>query len=109
MIASLQTWIGRTVILIGILITGIGVYAFLRLKSFYARLVITSKVEAMGFTTVVIGAMILAGFGLAAVKLAVILFFELLTVAVSAHAIARSAWNSGYVLPPARPPEPSDD
>ncbi len=105
----IQQWAGQTLILLGILFTGIGVYAFLRLKSFYARLVITSKVEAMGFTTVVLGAMVLAGADIGTLKLAIILFFELLTVAVSAHAVARSAWKSGYHLPPVRRPERPHD
>ena len=92
----MQQLIGQTIILVGLLITGFGVYTVLRLNSFYARMVVTSKVEAMGFVTVVIGAMVLNGVSAATAKLAVILLFELLTVAVSAHAIARSAWVSGY-------------
>lgn len=87
---------GQAVILLGLLITGFGVYTVLRLDSFYARMVVTSKVEAMGFVTVVIGAMIVSGLSAATLKLATILVFELLTVSVSAHAIARSAWVSGY-------------
>lgn len=87
---------GQAVILLGLLITGFGVYTVLVLDSFYARMVVTSKVEAMGFVTVVIGAMIISGPSAATLKLATILVFELLTVSVSAHAIARSAWVSGY-------------
>lgn len=93
---SVVTIIGQSVILLGLLITGFGVYTVLRLDSFYARMVVTSKVEAMGFVTVVIGAMILSGLSAGTLKLVTILVFELLTVSVSAHAIARSAWVSGY-------------
>lgn len=88
--------IGQAIILVGLLITGFGVYAVLRLDGFYARIVVTSKVEAMGFVTVVIGAMVLTGFSLVSLKLLLILLFELLTVSAGAHAIARSAWVSGY-------------
>lgn len=88
--------VGQGLILLGLSFVGFGVYTVLRLDSFYARMVVTSKVEAMGFLTVVIGAMLVSGFSLVAVKLAVIAVFELLTVAVGAHAIARSAWNSGF-------------
>jgi multicomponent Na+:H+ antiporter subunit G len=93
---SIAAIAGQAVILLGLLITGFGVYTVLRLDSFYARMVVTSKVEAMGFVTVVIGAMIVSGLSPATLKLATILVFELLTVSVSAHAIARSAWVSGY-------------
>lgn len=89
---------GQSIILLGLLVTGFGVYTVLRLDSFYARMVVTSKVEAMGFITVVIGAIVVSGVSAAALKLGIILVFELLTVAVSAHAIARSAWMSGYRL-----------
>ena len=99
MLGPLQIAIGSAAIVLGILITGFGVFAVLTLKSFYARIVVTSKVEAMGFVTITLGAIVLAGPSIAGAKLMVILLFELLTVAVSAHAIARSAWKSGYHLP----------
>ncbi len=99
MLGTVQNIIGYTTIVMGIFITGFGVFAVLTLQSFYARIVITSKVEAMGFVTITLGAMVLAGPNVSFLKLAMILLFELLTVAVSAHAIARSAWSSGYHLP----------
>ena len=54
MLADLQAALGQAVIVLGLLITGFGVYAVLRLNSFYARIVVTSKVEAMGFVTITI-------------------------------------------------------
>lgn len=95
-IAAVQQLVGQGIILLGLLITGFGVYTVLRLDTFYARMVVTSKVEAMGFVTIVIGAMVLTGLSPASLKLLMILVFELLTVAVAAHAIARSAWLSGF-------------
>ncbi|MFU8780108.1 MAG: cation:proton antiporter [Kiritimatiellia bacterium] len=94
----LQLTAGGICISLGLAAILFGVYAVLHLKSFYARIVITSKVEAMGFTAITLGCMILAGATLWTAKLAFILVFELLTVAVSSHAIARSAWKSGYHL-----------
>lgn len=93
---AVQLVLGNGLVMLGLLISGFGVYTVLRLNRFYARMVVTSKVEAMGFVTVVIGAMVLSGLSSATVKLGIILLFELLTVSVSAHAIARSAWISGY-------------
>ena len=91
--------LGQGMVFAGLLITGFGVYAVLKLDSFYARSVVTSKVEAMGFVTITAGAMLIAGFSIAVLKLLIILVFELLTVAASAHAIVRSAWISGYRSP----------
>ena len=97
----IQQLIGKGLVVLGLLFILFGVYAVLRLDSFYARMVVTSKVEAMGFLTVTLGAMVLAGVSFASAKMLLILIFELLTVAVGAHAIARSAWKSGYHLPQA--------
>ena len=109
---GLQPIIGQAVILLGLLVTGFGVYAVLRLDGFYTRVVVTSKVEAMGFVTIIIGAMIVTGMEVALLKLLVILLFELITVSVSAHAVARSAWKSGYrarvVIPESAIGEPGD-
>lgn len=91
--------LGYALVMLGVLFTMFGVYAILWLDSFYARIVVTSKVEAMGFVTVALGSMLLAGAGIVSAKLLIILLFELLTVSVSAHAIARSAWRCGYHVP----------
>lgn len=88
--------IGQALILLGLLVTGFGVYAVLRLDGFYARVVVTSKVEAMGFVIIILGAIIVSGIDVAVLKLLLILLFELITVSVSAHAVARSAWKSGF-------------
>ncbi len=101
--------IGQVVIVAGLLITIFGVYAVLKLDGFFARIVVTSKVEAMGFVTIVVGAIIVTGFSLLSVKLVIILVFELLTVSAGAHAIARSAWISGYRARSVTNPENSDD
>jgi multicomponent Na+:H+ antiporter subunit G len=88
--------IGQALILLGLLVTGFGVYAVLRLDGFYTRVVVTSKVEAMGFVIIVLGAVVVTGIDVAVLKLLLILLFELITVSVSAHAVARSAWKSGF-------------
>lgn len=96
MITAVVHLVGQGLVLVGLLVIGFGVYTVLRLDTFYARMVITSKVEAMGFTLVIFGAVVLSGFTATSLKLLMILVFELLTVSISAHAVARSAWQSGY-------------
>jgi multicomponent Na+:H+ antiporter subunit G len=95
-VSGIHVLIGQVIIVFGLAITGFGVYAVLALDGFYTRVVVTSKVEAMGFVTIVIGGMVMTGVSSLTLKLGVILLFELLTVAVSAHAVARSAYISGY-------------
>jgi len=88
--------IGRTLIGAGLAFSVFGVYALLVLDNFYSRVVVTSKVETMGFLTVAIGAMVLAGWSTIALKIAVVAVFELITVPVGSHAIARSAYMNGF-------------
>lgn len=107
-LAGIVTALGRTLIVVGLLITGFGVYSVLKLDNFYSRSVVTSKVEAMGFFTVTVGAMLLSGASAATLKLLVLLIFELLTVSAGAHAVARSAWISGYRTRTVTPLEESD-
>lgn len=107
-LSAAASLIGQALILLGLLITGFGVYAVLRLDSFYARCVVTAKVEAMGFVTVVIGAVFLAGVSMTSLKLLILLAFELLTVSAGAHAVVRSAWLSGYRVRSALPTEGED-
>ncbi len=95
-VSGILVVIGQILVFIGLIISGFGVYAVLRLDSFYSRSVVTSKVEAMGFVTITVGAMCIAGFSILTLKLFIILIFELLTVSSGAHAIVRSAWISGY-------------
>ena len=95
-VQEIMTIIGQVLVMLGLLITGFGVYAVLKLDSFYARSVVTSKVEAMGFLTVILGAILISGWSLVALKLVILLFFELLTVSAGTHAITRSAWVTGY-------------
>ncbi len=93
---AIHQLIGQALILLGLLVTGFGVYAVLRLDGFYTRVVVTSKVEAMGFVMIILGAIVVTGIDVAVLKLLFILLFELITVSVSAHAVARSAWKSGF-------------
>lgn len=96
MVGQIQTIVGGTILISGLLILAFGVYAILKLDRFYARLVVTSKVESMGFITILIGAMVLTGFSLFSVKILLILIFEMLTLPVGSHAVARSAYANGY-------------
>lgn len=92
----MQQLVGQVVIGIGLFVMAFGVYAIIRLRHFYSRLVITSKVETLGFIIVLLGAMILTGFSLMTLKIFIILLFELVTLPVASHAIARSAYVNGF-------------
>lgn len=94
----IQMWIGRGVIILGLLFIGTGIYSVLAYREFYSRVVITAKVDTVGFVTVLIGIMILDGFTFLSLKVLIVLIFEMLTSPLSTHAIAHSAYTAGYKI-----------
>ena len=73
-----------------------GVIGMFRFRNFYARILISSKVDTVGFLTMMAGIMVSAGFGFFSLKLGLIAALVLLTNPIATHAIARSAHRSGY-------------
>ena len=84
-----------------ILLTAGGVFIFigglgaLRLPDFYTRMHAASLTDSMGSILILFGIMLQAGWSLAAVKLAAILAFLLLTGPTASYALANSALLSG--------------
>lgn len=89
-------WIGRGLIVLGLLVIATGVYSVLAYKEFYSRVVITAKVDTVGFITLLIGVMLIEGLSFTTAKVLLVVLFEMLTSPLSTHAIARSAYTAGY-------------
>jgi multicomponent Na+:H+ antiporter subunit G len=92
MVLDLLSWIllclGGGFVLIG----GIGA---LRLPGFYTRLHAASLTDTMATILIFTGIMLQAGFSLAALKLAAIMLFLLLTGPTASYALANAALQSG--------------
>ncbi len=88
--------LGRALVLLGLLFVAAGVYSVLRYREFYSRIVITAKVDTVGFITLMVGLMLLEGATFASLKVLIIIVFEMLTSPLSTHAIAHSAYAAGY-------------
>lgn len=88
--------VGQGLVIFGLLIMATGVYSVLRYREFYSRVVITAKVDTVGFITVLVGLALLEGASFAALKVGLIILFEMVTSPLSTHAIARSAYRAGY-------------
>lgn len=76
-----------------------GVIGLFRFKNFYSRILISSKIETLGFLTIMIGFIFFSGFNFASLKIFLILMMMIITNPLSTHAIARSAYISNYPLP----------
>ena len=96
--AQIAHLIGQILIGIGLVFMAFGIYSVLRFTDFYSRVVITAKVDTVGFLTLIFGAMLIEGFSFFTLKLALIVVFELLTSPISTHSIAHSAYTSGYKI-----------
>jgi multicomponent Na+:H+ antiporter subunit G len=88
--------IGNMIISLGIVFIGFGVYGLFRFGDFYSRVLIASKVDTVGFITVLFGVMIKQGFSYFSLKCLLILVLALIINPLTTHSIARSAYYSGY-------------
>lgn len=85
-------------ITIALIFMALGVIGLFRFKDFYSRILISSKIETVGFLTIMIGFIILSGLSYAAIKILLITLMVMITNPLSTHAIARSAFLSGYTI-----------
>ena len=66
-----------------------------RFPDFYSRLHAAGKGDTLGQALVLVGLMLLAGFTLISLKLALIVAFILVVNPTATHALARGAWLAG--------------
>ncbi|MFV0466950.1 MAG: monovalent cation/H(+) antiporter subunit G [Lachnospiraceae bacterium] len=90
--------LGKIIIIIALLFMVLGVAGLFRFKGFYHRILITSKVEVLGFITIMIGIMMNSGFNFFTGKVFLIMMVMIITNPLATHAIARSAYRSGHKL-----------
>ena len=93
--------IGIIVLIIGLAFNVLGCVGLIRLPDIYNRLQAATKCVTLGTCMVLIGVMILAGFGesvMLSVKCLVCMIFILITSPTAAHALSRGAHASGVKL-----------
>ena len=94
-INNLQELIGSIVIWIGIAFMIFGVFGIYKLKDFYPRLLVASKVDTVGMLTLCIGFIIRSGISFFSGKLVLLVVIILILNPLVAHIMARSAFSSG--------------
>ncbi|MDH8677755.1 monovalent cation/H(+) antiporter subunit G [Fusibacter bizertensis] len=90
--------IGSIVIVIGVIFVSIGVIGIYRFNNFYARALAASKVDTVGFITIILGVILKSGFNFFTLKVIVILIVNMLINPMITHSIVRSAKISGYKI-----------
>lgn len=88
--------ISMGIIIIGVVFVSIGVVGIYRFKNFYSRALVASKVDTVGYITLMIGVILRSGFNFFSAKVFVILLITMLINPLITHSIVRSAHISGY-------------
>ncbi len=88
--------ISDILIVISLFFISIGVFGMFRYKNFYARILIASDIDTVGFLLLMAGVIIRSGFSWFSAKVLLIIIIVMLINPVVTHSIARSAHHSGY-------------
>ncbi|MCL2568629.1 MAG: monovalent cation/H(+) antiporter subunit G [Oscillospiraceae bacterium] len=97
--------IGNIFIIAGVIFTLFGVAGFFRFQNFYIRILVSSKVDAVGMLTLVVGLAFRHGISFFSGKLMLIIVVLLILNPLVSHIVARSAYLSGHEVND--PPEQS--
>ena len=90
--------LGTIIIVIGVIFVTIGVIGIYRFNNFYSRALAASKVDTVGFITIIFGVILKSGFSFFTLKVLVILIISMLINPMITHSIVRSAKISGYKI-----------
>lgn len=89
---------GTIIIYIGLIFVTFGIVGLFRFDNFYTRALTASKVDTVGYITILIGVMLKSGFTFLSLKIGVLLVITLIINPLTTHMITRSAYVSGYTI-----------
>jgi multicomponent Na+:H+ antiporter subunit G len=89
-------WAANLIIIVGLVFMALGVLGIYRFSDYFSRILVTSKVDTVGFITIMTGLIIKHGFEFFSGKILLILTLYMVTNPIATHAITRSAHISGY-------------
>ena len=89
-------WFANIIIVIGLAFVTLGVFGIYRFNDYFSRILVSAKVDTVGFITIMLGLIIKHGFDFFSGKLILVLALYVITNPIATHAITRSAHISGY-------------
>ena len=92
-----MTIAGEIIIAAGIVFILFGVIGLIRFKNFYARILVTAKIDTAGLITIFIGMAVKHGLSFFSLKVLLLMAILLIVNPLATHMIARAAWSSGYL------------
>ena len=90
--------VGLFTMFLGLVLMAIGIFGIFRFKTFYARMLVVSKVDTVGVMVFLMGLAIRHGFSFFSGKLLLIIICILILSPLVSHMVARSAYISGVEL-----------
>ena len=90
--------VGSVLIYIGLFFITFGVIGIYRFNHFFSRILVASKVDTVGFLTLMFGVILKNGFSPFSFKVALIVMISMFINPLITHSIARSAYHSGYKI-----------
>ena len=87
---------GEIIIAVGIVFILFGVIGIVRFKNFYARILVTAKIDTVGMITIFIGMAVKHGLSFFSLKVLLLMAILLIVNPLASHMIARAAYSSGY-------------
>ena len=88
--------IANIIIGVGVAFMLFGGIALFRLKDFYPRLLVASKIDTVGLLTLLIGVSLRHGFSFFTAKIILITVIIMILNPMVSHIVARAAYYSGY-------------
>jgi multicomponent Na+:H+ antiporter subunit G len=89
---------GNIIIYAGIIFMLIGVIGILKYKNFYARILITTKIDTVGVFTIIVGIIVKHGISFFSLKLLLLLVLIMIINPLITHIIAHCAYSSGLEI-----------
>jgi len=80
----------------GLIMASLGVLGLFKYSVIYLRLLVSSNVDVVGMTLMMTGMMLISPDFMFAAKIFIVLVLSLITTPLSSHAVAASAYESGY-------------
>ncbi|MCL2856079.1 MAG: monovalent cation/H(+) antiporter subunit G [Defluviitaleaceae bacterium] len=93
-----QILISNILLVIGLIFMVFGVIGLFRFRDFYPRILMASKIDTVGMTTLLLGLAVRHGFTFFTAKLVLMMVIIIILNPLVAHIMVRSAYLSGYDL-----------
>lgn len=92
-------WIAAFLYAIGLFFIFAGLYGLFHFNHFYSRILISSKVETVGFMAIMTAVIVEQGLSFFSLKVVLICLLVLVTNPLATHALVRSALKAELPLP----------